>query len=142
MLAWSLSVSYHHHHRSTVQFNYLADCRVQILQHLADLAKAEGYLRTTRYKLIWGRNSDTSRALKTGSSEDKTEAQPAATPARLPEWFALHEFETDKVDIAELQRQLTDWTKKIFANCDEFEIGQMRLDKAFGEKGIFDGEDV
>jgi len=108
------------------------------LKHLADLAKADGYLRTTRYRLIWGRNSETSRALKTGS---EPAAQPA-TPARLPEWFALHEFETDKVDIAELERQMTDWTKKIFANCDEFVVDQMRLDKAVGKEGIFDGEVV
>ncbi|KAH7040941.1 uncharacterized protein B0I36DRAFT_379798 [Microdochium trichocladiopsis] len=108
-------------------------------EHLPQLAAAPGYLRSTRYKLVWGRNSETSRAFKGLAGSNDT----APGPARLPEWFALHEFETGEVDVPELQRlTTTEWTKKIFANCDDYVLGTAALNKAHGDQKIFNGEKI
>ncbi|KXJ97265.1 hypothetical protein Micbo1qcDRAFT_229974 [Microdochium bolleyi] len=109
-------------------------------EHLPQLAQAEGYLRSTRYKLVWGRNNETSRAFK-GRESDNGAPAPAAKQ-QLPEWLALHEFETDEVDVAELRRLTgTEWTNKIFANSEQA-MGMAKLDRAHGDKKLHHGEAV
>lgn len=58
----------------------------RISQHLRLIAKSEGYLRTTRYKLAFS-------ASFPPASEDEV---------KPPVWLALHEFETETVDMAKL----------------------------------------
>jgi len=58
----------------------------QIVQHLRLIAKSEGYLRTTRYKLAFS-------ASLPPSAEDEV---------KPPVWLALHEFETETVDMGKL----------------------------------------
>ncbi|KAJ0369442.1 hypothetical protein COL26b_010431 [Colletotrichum chrysophilum] len=72
-----------------------------------ELAGVPGYLRTTRFKLALARSNAQSRALKGLSTNDEPPPQP-------PKWLAVHEFESEEVDLVSL-RQLTDteWTRKI-----------------------------
>jgi hypothetical protein len=83
------------------------------LQHLDQLATAPGYVRTTRFKLVFSRSNAQSRALK-GLSVTSNEPQP-----KPPTYLALHEFESEDIDLASLKTLTdTEWTKKIHDNAE------------------------
>ncbi|KAJ1337793.1 DUF4286 family protein [Microdochium nivale] len=111
-------------------------------EHLPQLAQTKGYVRSTRYKLVWGRNSETSRAFKGAAAEGSagSGSGSGSGSGELPEWFALHEFETETLDAADVQRLMsTEWTQKVFANSKQV-LGMARLDRAHGSKELHHGE--
>ncbi|KAK8874128.1 Core atranone cluster (CAC) protein 1 [Apiospora arundinis] len=95
-------------------------------EHLRLIAKAEGYLRTTRYKLGFS-------AQLPPSAEDEV---------KPPVWLALHEFETETVDLNKLtELTITDWTKKIHETTEgNFII--YKLAKGFGTQDLFHGVEM
>ncbi|KAK7970510.1 hypothetical protein PG996_001061 [Apiospora saccharicola] len=95
-------------------------------EHIRMLATAEGYLRTTRYKLTF-------------SVQLPPSAEDAAKP---PVWLALHEFETETVDLDRL-RELTnsEWTDKIHEKTEGIFI-IYKLAKGFGTQDLFHGVEM
>ncbi|KAK8125288.1 uncharacterized protein PG998_001047 [Apiospora kogelbergensis] len=95
-------------------------------EHLRLIAKSEGYLRTTRYKLAFS-------ASFPPASEDEV---------KPPVWLALHEFETETVDMTKLaELTITDWTKKIHETTKGIFI-IYKLSKGFGTKDLFHGVEL
>ncbi|CAK7233731.1 hypothetical protein SCUCBS95973_008695 [Sporothrix curviconia] len=82
-------------------------------EYLDQLARAPGYVRTTRFKLVFSRSNAQSRALK-GLPVTSNEPQP-----NPPTYLVLHEFETNDVDLASLKTLTdTEWTKKVHDNAE------------------------
>ncbi|CAK7245890.1 MAG: hypothetical protein STHCBS139747_007495 [Sporothrix thermara] len=82
-------------------------------EHLDQLAEAPGYVRTTRFQLVFSRSNAQSRALK-GLPVTSNEPQP-----HPPTYLALHEFDTDDIDLPSLKALTnTEWTKKVHDNAE------------------------
>ncbi|KAK7923908.1 hypothetical protein PG985_005962 [Apiospora marii] len=95
-------------------------------EHLRLIATYEGYLRTTRYKLAFS-------AQLPPSAEDE---------AKPPVWLALHEFETETVDLDKLRElTATEWTDKIHETTKGIYV-MYKLAKAFGTQDLFHGVEV
>ncbi|KAG9239976.1 hypothetical protein BJ878DRAFT_529093 [Calycina marina] len=103
-------------------------------EHLDELAKVPGYLRSTRYNLQYYRTNAQSRALK--GLPARAEDIAIKTP---PRFFAVHEFDTDDIDIKALMATVeTDWSKRIMGNLAEpFEGNFWALKGSFGDKTFF-----
>ncbi|OAA57403.1 Dimeric alpha-beta barrel [Niveomyces insectorum RCEF 264] len=97
-------------------------------EHLDQLSKAPGYLRTTRFKLVFSRSNAQSRALK---GLPVTSNEPVPNP---PTWLALHEFATEDVDLGQL-KDLTDtaWTRKIEQNSERRDYPIYKIAKTHGK---------
>jgi hypothetical protein len=100
------------------------------------IAKAKGYLRTTRFKLAYARNNAQSRALKGLPTTD----EPAPEP---PTWLALHEFEVDDINMGEI-KDLTasPWTAKIHQNRKTGIFNVYRTIAVFGDGDWFYGQET
>ncbi|KAE9579204.1 Core atranone cluster (CAC) protein 1 [Colletotrichum fructicola] len=100
-------------------------------EHLDQLAGVPGYLRTTRFKIALARSNAQSRALKGLSTNDEPPPQP-------PKWLAVHEFESEEVDLVSL-RQLTDteWTRKINSVSKTRVFPVFKIAKAHGSGDWF-----
>ena len=104
------------------------------LQHLDMLAKAPGYVRTTRYKLVYARSNAQSRALKGLPTTDEKAPEP-------PTWLAIHEFDTLDLPVKEMQATAeTEWSKKILGTAKAIEAPVYRHVKSFGEGNFFHHE--
>ncbi|ERS95466.1 uncharacterized protein SPSK_02712 [Sporothrix schenckii 1099-18] len=97
-------------------------------EHLDQLSTASGYLRTTRFKLVFSRSNAQSRALK-GLPVTSNEPQP-----NPPTFLALHEFESEQIDLDAL-RALTDteWTRKVHDNTETVLHPVYKIVKAHGK---------
>jgi hypothetical protein len=92
-----------------------------------------GFLRTTRYKLIYYRTNAQSRALKGLPARQADIAIKAPPP-----FFAFHEFEIENVDIGALKKTTeTDLAKKILGGDTIVEGGIWALKGSFGDKKFF-----
>ncbi|KAK8049755.1 hypothetical protein PG994_011485 [Apiospora phragmitis] len=95
-------------------------------EHLRLIAKSEGYLRTTRYKLAFSAQLP----------------PPAEDEAKPPVWLALHEFETKSVDLDKLRELTTsDWTNKIHETTEGIFI-IYEFAKDFGTRDLFHGVEI
>lgn len=107
-----------------------------MLQHLERLAKVEGYLRTTRFKLVYARSNAQSRALKGLPATDEPLPEP-------PTWLALHEFSTDKLDMARLKDATdSEWSERIYKNLKVADIPIYNIAKAHGKEDWFHGVEL
>ena len=94
------------------------------------LAKAPGYVRTTRYKLVYARSNAQSRALKGLPTTDEKAPEP-------PTWLAIHEFDTLDLPMKDMQATAeTEWSKRILGTAKVIEAPVYRHVKSFG-KGTF-----
>lgn len=99
----------------------------------------DGYVRSTRYKLIWGRSNATSRNFK-GVAGDSA---PPPEPLALPEWLSLHEFGSEEVDIPGMKKHTdTEWTRKVFGYTKEYRHAVFKIAKEHGTGEIFNGVSV
>lgn len=80
---------------------------------------------------MYARSNAQSRTLKGLPATDEPPPEP-------PTWLALHEYETEEVDMKAL-KELTDttWTKKIHEGAKEAIFEVYRLSKAHGENDWF-----
>jgi len=103
-------------------------------QHLDELAKVPGYIRSTRYELRYYRTNAQSRQLKglPARAADIAIKEP-------PRFFAIHEFDREDLDLKLLYASgATPWSKKILANLKEpFESNFWSLKGSFGNKKFF-----
>lgn len=102
-------------------------------QHLHEVSKAPGYLRCTRFKLLGHRSNAQSRFLEGLPPRD---ADPVDKDP--PPYLAIHEFETESIDPADLKRTTeTEWAKKILADAKAIEMGIWDLKGRFGDGKFF-----
>lgn len=102
-----------------------------VTQHLPMLATAKGYLRTTRFKLMFASANSQVRALKGLPSTNEPPPEP-------PTWMAIHEFESEDVDLAALKElTTTPWTEKIRDNRTKAIYSYYKLVSVFGEGDWF-----
>ncbi|KAK8056086.1 hypothetical protein PG993_001313 [Apiospora rasikravindrae] len=95
-------------------------------EHLRLIAESEGYLRTTRYQLAFSAHLP----------------PPAEEEPKPPVWLALHEFETETVDIGRLRElTATSWTDKIHKTTEGIFI-IYKLAKDFGTRDLFHGVEM
>ena len=102
------------------------------LQHLALVAKVAGFIRCTRYKLVYYRTNAQSRELKglPARAEDKVIKAP-------PTYINLFEFDIVDPDMAALKATgTTDWARKIMNDCDR-ETGIYVTQRLFGDEEFF-----
>lgn len=92
-----------------------------------------GYLRCTRYKLLYYRTNAQSRVLKG--------LPPRAADIDIkepPTFLAIHEFETESVDMQVLLKSTqTEWAKKVLPGSKTTEGGVWSLQGSFGNKKFF-----
>lgn len=109
-------------------------------KHLADMhAKLPGYLRTTRFKLLYARSNAESRAFK-GESAVAGE-KPVDKP---PKWLAIHEYElsVEEVSIENIKKlTASPWKDKVKSKVVRGESNQWFPVKSFGEGEWFHGDD-
>lgn len=106
------------------------------LQHLAAVARYPGWLRATRYKLLYARSNAQSRALKGGEAA-------AEEPPQPPKWLALHEFSDECVDMQTLVTYgSSEWTTKVVGGCEVMRNPIMKIAKVHGEGTLFHGVDA
>ncbi|ROT38962.1 hypothetical protein SODALDRAFT_294125 [Sodiomyces alkalinus F11] len=105
-------------------------------EHLEELCKGKGFLRTTRYKLAYARSNAQSRVLKGLATSSEPPPQP-------PTWLAIHEFDTEDVSVENLM-DIADspWTRKVLSGCKAIEAPIFKIVKAFGEADFFHGVEV
>lgn len=105
-------------------------------QHLEDLSKVEGYLRSTRYKLVFAHTNAQLEKLKGSSGAEAPPPQPAT-------WLTLHEFSTETMDAAKVQAATnTEWTTRILQNSKIAEFHTYSLAKAHGKGEWFHGGEL
>ncbi|KFH40420.1 hypothetical protein ACRE_089140 [Hapsidospora chrysogenum ATCC 11550] len=106
-------------------------------EHCRLLESYPGYLRTTRFKLVYARTNAESRILK-GLAPPSDVAPP--TP---PTWLTLHEFEVDELDMEKLSKAgSSPWCDKMTSGFSKMEVHIYRLAKEFGEKDWFHGVEI
>lgn len=89
-------------------------------EHCYELSKCPGYRRTRRFKLTFGRQNRLPAA-------DKKISEP-------PKYLALHEFDSDELPQAELQKTgETEWAKKVMGGVTQTDIGVYKVLKEFGD---------
>ncbi|OCL10839.1 hypothetical protein AOQ84DRAFT_230282 [Glonium stellatum] len=94
------------------------------------ISKAQGHMRTTRYKLLHARTNAQSRALKGLPTAD----EPAPEP---PTWMAIHEFSQELSNkIQEILR--TDSSKNIVLNVKQIEAHIFKFAKVHGGGKFFE----
>jgi len=102
-------------------------------EHLDEVAKVPGYLRGTRYKLLYYRTNAQSRALKGLPPRDADLAI-----KEPPTFMAIHEFDTESIDMKALMKTTeTEWAKKILPTCKTTDTGMWSLKNSFGDKKFF-----
>ena len=92
-----------------------------------------GYLRTTRFKLLYYRTNAQSRQLKglPPRAEDIAIEEP-------PSWLAIHEFGTENVDMKALMATAdTKWSKRILGDAKKRETPAYRFVKSYGDEKFF-----
>jgi len=100
-------------------------------QHQENIEKIPGYLRTTRYRLLYARTNAQSKKLKGLPAPDEPEPQP-------PTWQAIHEF-SRTVEPGELDGMRNGpKAKDILGKARETEYSIYKLAKAFGNQRMFD----
>ncbi|EPE33409.1 Dimeric alpha+beta barrel [Glarea lozoyensis ATCC 20868] len=102
-------------------------------EHLGELNKCPGYLRTTRYQLLFSRSNAESRVLKglPPRPEDKNAQKP-------PTYLAIHEFDTETPDLAAVMKTAeTEWSKRILGGVGRVEQPVFRVVEGFGKGGFF-----
>ncbi|KAH6673042.1 hypothetical protein B0J14DRAFT_701007 [Halenospora varia] len=102
-------------------------------EHLEELSKVPGYLRTTRFKLLYHRTNAQSRQLKglPPRPEDKEIIAP-------PTWQAIHEFDTENIDMTKLMATAdTEWSKKIMGNVARVEAPMYHHVQSYGDGKFF-----
>jgi len=102
-------------------------------QHLEEVSKVPGFIRTTRFNLLYYRTNAQSRALKGLPARDTDLAMKEPPP-----YLAIHEFETDSVDMKAVMKTTdTEWAKKIMGRCKTVDSGFWSLKGSFGDKKFF-----
>ncbi|KAF2836236.1 hypothetical protein M501DRAFT_940071 [Patellaria atrata CBS 101060] len=100
-------------------------------EQIEAISKLQGYIRTTRFKLLYARTNAQSRALKGLPTTDEPNPEP-------PTHLSLHEFERDP-SRDELTRALESGNgKKIFSEAKEVETHIYKIAKAHGAKKFFE----
>ena len=83
-------------------------------EHLADLSKCPGYIRSRRFKIV-----------QPGSEES------------APKYISFHEFEGDELPMRDLLKTTeTEWSKKCMGSALKTEMNVWRLIDVFGDKEI------
>jgi len=103
------------------------------IKHLIDVSKVTGFLRSTRFKLLYHRTNAQSRALKglPPTDADLTAKEP-------PTYLAIHEFEVERPDGEALKKTAeTEWAKKILGGAKTMEVGMWGLKGRFGDGKFF-----
>lgn len=96
------------------------------------VAEVPGFVRCTRYRLVYHRTNAQSRELKglAARAEDKAIKDP-------PTYMNLFEFDIENPNMAALMATgETDWAKKIMNDCDR-EAGIYVTEKLFGDEKFF-----
>ncbi|RDW68493.1 dimeric alpha+beta barrel [Coleophoma crateriformis] len=102
-------------------------------EHLGQLSHVPGYVRTTRYKLLYYRTNAQSRELKGLPPRDADIATEAP-----PTWLAIHEFDSVGVDQKKIMALAdTEWSKKILANVRQMLTPCYTFVKGFGDSKFF-----
>ena len=102
-------------------------------QHLEKIAPVRGYLRTTRYKLLYYRTNAQSRELKglPARPEDKKIQEP-------PKFLAIHEFDTEDLDMPALIATAdTEWSKRIMGSVARMETPIYNHVASYGDGKFF-----
>ncbi|KAF4625432.1 hypothetical protein G7Y89_g12735 [Cudoniella acicularis] len=105
-------------------------------EHLEMIAPTRGYLRTTRYKLLYYRTNAQSRELKglPPRPEDKEVQAP-------PTWLAIHEFDTEDLDTKALMATAdTEWSKGILGSIARMEALTYHHVASYGDGKFFHGQ--
>lgn len=96
------------------------------------IALVPGYIRSTRFKLLYYRTNAQSRALKGLPPRDADVAI-----QKPPTWLALHEF-TETLDEKALRETgETEWTKMIVARAKSIETPAYKHVKSYGDGKFF-----
>jgi len=99
-------------------------------EQIEEISKAKGYMRATRFKLLYARSNAQSRALKGLPTTDTPPPEP-------PTWMTLYEF-SDEVESEIIEKLRTDKSKKVVANAKETEARLYKLVVAHGQKNFFE----
>ncbi|KAF2489793.1 hypothetical protein BU16DRAFT_622403 [Lophium mytilinum] len=99
-------------------------------EQIKELSKAKGYMRSTRFKLLYARSNAQSRALK---GLPTTDTPPPEPPTRM----VLHEF-SEEPDSGIRDKLRTDKSNKIVADAKETEAILYKLVVAHGRKNFFE----
>ncbi|KAK3078367.1 hypothetical protein LTS18_007696 [Coniosporium uncinatum] len=110
-------------------------------EHMAEVGKVEGYLRTRRYRQIVATDPDFKPARTTTGNEGCT--GPEATildcyerrqNERAPAYLALHEFDAGEFDMEGLAKaDETEWSKRIVPTLEVMQAGFFRLIRPYGK---------
>ena len=102
-------------------------------QHMPVVAKVPGFVRCTRFKLVYYRTNAQSRQLKglPARAEDKVIEVP-------PTYMNLFEFDTESPDMkALLATGETEWSRKIIEDAKNREVGIYRFVTGYGDRKFF-----
>jgi hypothetical protein len=97
------------------------------------LAECPGYLRTTRYELLFSRSNAESRILKglPPRPEDKDVPKP-------PKYLAIHEFDTETPDFGPVMKTAeTEWSKRMMFSVERIEKPVLRIMASYGSGEFF-----
>lgn len=97
-------------------------------QQTATVARATGYIRTVRVKLLYARTNAQSRALKGLPTTD----EPAPEP---PTWRAIHEFSTEPS--AEVRRSVKNDQNQVLKSAKQNEVDAYKFAKVHGKGEFF-----
>lgn len=108
-----------------------------LLQHIENVSRCPGYLRTTRFKLKFHRSNAQSRALKgLPPKEGDTEFQ---SPASC---LALHVFDVEPSKVQELFPEFmkasdTPWAKKVLGAATKQDLHVFSFVESYGDGKFF-----
>lgn len=97
------------------------------------MAKVPGFLRTTRFELLYYRTNAQSRALK-GLPAREADLEIAVPP----KFIAIHEFSTDVLDQQALAKTAeSERSKRMLSDCKKVETNAWNLKGSFGTGDFF-----
>jgi len=102
-------------------------------QHCEQISKVPGYLRTTRYKLLYYRTNAQSRQLKGLPPREGDHAI-----QEPPSWLAIHEFSREDLDFPKLMATAeTEISKEILGTATKTETPVYRFTQSYGDGKFF-----
>jgi len=110
-------------------------------EHMAEVGKVNGYLRTRRYRQIVASDPNFKPARTTTGNEKLTGPEASILDCYerrqnvgAPAYLALHEFDADEFDMEALAKaDETEWSRRIVPTLEVMQAGFFRLLRKYGE---------